>query len=294
MSRRYPPEVHEFIREHVKGLTCAELARLTNEKMGTDFDEIRMHAYKHNHHLKSGTKTGKPKGWSPIYPEDMADYMRSIAKGRNCHEIAKLINEHYGKEIIDATRVRAYKKNHGITSELDCRFKKGQESPTKGKKQTDFMSAEAIERTKATRFKKGDRPVNELPVGSIVKSTEGYLLRKKLMKGTQWERWEFLHRAIWEEHNGPVPAGMMVSFKDCNKENVDIDNLMLISNAENLELHRSGLRFEDPDLTETGLNVVKLKIKARERRNEQRRLQRPDSGAGDRKGHKRREKEGEA
>lgn len=294
MSRRYPQEVHEFIREHVEGLTCAELARLTNEKMGTDFDEVRMHAYKCNHHLKSGTKTGKPKGWSPVYPDDMADYMRSIAEGRNCHEIAKLINEYYGKQIIDATRVRAYKKNHGITSGPDCRFKKGQESPTKGKKQTDFMSPEAIERTKATRFKPQQKPPNLLQVGAVVKNTEGYLLRKKQMEGTQWERWEFLHRAIWEEHNGPIPEGMMVSFKDCNKENVNIDNLMLISNAENLELHRSGLRFEDPDLTEIGLNVVKLKIKARERRNEQRRLQRPDGGAGDREGHKRREKEGEA
>lgn len=285
MSRRYPPEVHEFIQEHVKGVTCAELARMTNEACGTDFDEVRMHAYKHNHHLKSGTKTGKPKGWSPVYPEDMADYMRSIAKGRNCHEIAKLINEHYGKQIIDASRVRAFKKNHGITSDIDTRFKKGQESPTKGKKQTDFMSPEAIERSKATRFKKGNTPPNLLQVGSIVKSTDGYLLRKKQMEGAQWERWEFLHRAVWEENNGPIPEGMMVSFKDKNKENCSIDNLMLISNAENLELHRMGLRFEDPDLTEAGLNVVKLRIKTRERRNEQRGVQGPNRGASDRGGH---------
>ena len=294
MSRRYPPEVHEFIREHVEGLTCAELAKLTNEKVGTDFDEARMHSYKCNHHLKSGTRTGKPKGWSLVYPEDRADYMRSIARGRNCHEIAKLINEHYGKEIIDATRVRTYKKNHGITSELDCRFKKGRESVNKGIKQTDYMSPEAIERTKATRFKPQQKPHNLLQVGAVVKNTDGYLLRKKQMKGTQWERWEFLHRATWEEHKGPIPEGMMVSFKDGSKENVDIDNLMLISNAENLELHRSGLRFEDPDLTETGLNVVKLKIKARERRNERRRLQRPNGGAGAGQGRERREGEGKA
>lgn len=289
MSRRYPPEVHDFIREHVEGLTCAELARLTNEKVGTDFDEVRMHSYKCSHHLKSGTKAGKPKGWSPVYPEDMADYMRSIARGRNCYEIAKLINEHYGKEIIDATRVRAYKKNHGITSELDCRFKKGHEPVNKGLKQTDYMSPEAIERTKATHFKPQQKPHNLLQVGAVVKNAGGYLLRKKQMEGTQWERWDFLHRATWEEHKGPIPEGMMVSFKDGNKENVDIDNLMLISSAENLELQRSGLRFEDPDLTETGLNVVKLKIKARGRRNEQRRVQRPNGGAGAGQGRERRE-----
>jgi len=176
--------------------------------------------------------------------------------------------------------VRTYKKNHGITSELDCRFKKGRESVNKGIKQTDYMSPEAIERTKATRFKPQQKPHNLLQVGAVVKNTDGYLLRKKQMKGTQWERWEFLHRATWEEHKGPIPEGMMVSFKD--------------GNAENLELRRSGLRFEDPDLTETGLNVVKLKIKARERRNERRRLQRPNGGAGAGQGRERREGEGKA
>ncbi|WP_455500930.1 HNH endonuclease signature motif containing protein [Gemmiger sp.] len=287
MSRRYPPEVHEFIRSHVEGVTCAELAKITNEACGTDFDEVRMHAYKHNHHLKSGTKTGKPKGWSPIYPEDMADYMRSIAEGKNVHQIADLINEHYGRHIIGPMQVRAYKKNHGIVSNLDTRFQKGQEPYTKGKKQSEYMSPEAIERTKATRFQAGQAPANLLQVGAVVKNTEGYLLRKKQMEGTQWERWEFLHRAVWEEHNGPIPESMMVSFKDGNKENCDISNLMLITNAENLELHRSGLRFEDPDLTETGLNIVKLKIRARERKHEQRRLQGPDGGEGHREGHER-------
>ena len=58
----------------------------------------------------------------------------------------------------------------------------------------------------------------------------------------------------------------MVSFKNGDKEDLDIDNLMLISNAENLELHRSQLRFTERELTETGLTLVKLKIKTRERR----------------------------
>lgn len=266
MANRYPPEVHDFIAANVEGRTCAELTELTNREMGTSFTETAMHSYKHNHGLKSGTKRGRPKGWSPVYPEDMADYIRSIASGRNCHEIAEMVNRHYGADIIDGVRVRAFKKNHGITSGLDCRFKKGQEPRNKGKKQTEYMSPEAIERTKATRFKPGNTPANLLPVGAIVKNTEGYLLRKISMEGSQWERWEFLHRAVWEEHNGPVPDGMMVSFKNGDKEDLDIDNLMLISNAENLELYRSRLRFDERELTEVGLTLAKLKIKTRERR----------------------------
>ena len=84
------------------------------------------------------------------------------------------------------------------------------------------------------------------------------------MEGTLWERWEFLHRAVWEEHNGPIPEDMAVSFKDSNRLNCDINNLMLITRGENAALTRMGLRSEDPDLTETGLNLIRLKRAAKD------------------------------
>lgn len=269
MSRRYPPKVHEFIKSNYKGRGHAELAALVNQEMGTDFTPERMKSYLGNHKLRTGTRGRCPSYEERgLFPTGLEVYVRSIAKGRSRKEIAEMVNEHFGVVLFTEKRMAAYMKNHSITTGRDTTFKQGHEPANKGKKQTDYMGQEAIERTKATRFKPQQKPTNLLQVGAVVKNIEGYLLRKKQMEGTQWERWEFLHRAVWEEHNGPIPEGMMVSFKDCNRENVDIDNLMLITNAENLELYRSGLRFEDPDLTETGLNVVRLKIKARGRRRE--------------------------
>ena len=128
------------------------------------------------------------------------------------------------------------------------------------------MSPEAIEKTRATRFRKGDRPANELPVGSVVVNSCGYKLRKRQMEGSLYERWEFLHRAVWEEHNGQVPEGMVVTFKDSDRLNCDIDNLILVTRGENAALTGLGYRFEDPDLTEAGLNVIRLKNKVRELR----------------------------
>ncbi len=290
--RGWPEEVQSFIRENVKGRSQDELAKMINEKFGMSVTANQIRWYKKNHKLTSGTKYKTPSYEERgIFPKGLEAYVRSIAPGMRRNDIATAVNEHFGEELFTERRMAAYMKNRGITNGLDCRFQKGQESPTKGKKQTDFMSPEAIERTKATRFKAGGKPVNELPVGSVVKNTEGYLLRKKQMEGSQWERWELLHRAIWEEHNGAIPEGMMVSFKDKNKENCDIENLMLITNAENLELHRMGLRFDDPDFTEAGLQVVKLKIRAGERKNEQRGLQRSDGGASSRERHESGEEE---
>lgn len=266
MASRYPPEVHRFIAANVEGRTCKELAELTNREMGTAFTETAMHSYKNNHGLKSGTKRGKPQGWSPIYPEGMEDYVRSIAEGRTVYQIADLVNKRYGAGTIDAVRVRAFKKNHGIVSNLNARFKKGCVPYNKGKKQEEYMSPEAIERTRPTRFQPGHPAHNRVPVGTISKNKYGYLLIKTKAEGSQWERWEFLHQKVWETHNGPIPSGMIVSFKNGDKENVGIDNLMLITMQENAELMRSGLRFDERELTETGLTLAKLKIKIRERR----------------------------
>ena len=100
--------------------------------------------------------------------------------------------------------------------------------------------------------------MNEMPVGSVVVNSDGYKLRKKQMTGTLWERWEFLHRAVWVEHHGEIPEGMMVSFRDSNPLNCEPDNLMLISKSENAKINRRGLRFEDPDLTDAAVQMVRL------------------------------------
>lgn len=270
MPIKWPPEVRWFIEENAPGRSARELAELTNAAMGTDFTPQTMKNYKSNHGIKSGTRRGNPKGWTRKYPAGMDEYIKAIAPGRSSQEITEMVNAKFGAETITIAKLRAYKKNHGITSGYDCRFKSGHVPKNKGKWQAEFMSQEAIERSKATRFKRGDVPKNQLPVGSVVKSKDGYLLIKKQMSGSQRERWQFLHRTIWEEHHGPIPEGYAVEFKDGNKENVDIENLFLASRAEHAVMNHFNLRFTDPDLTETGHVIAKLKIKMERTRKKRR------------------------
>jgi hypothetical protein len=57
------------------------------------------------------------------------------------------------------------------------------------------------------------------------------------------------HRWTWEQHHGKIPASMIVSFKDNDKTNCDIDNLELIPRGEFSRLHRAyNWRNEHPDL----------------------------------------------
>ena len=128
------------------------------------------------------------------------------------------------------------------------------------------MGREQYAKCQATMFHKGDIPANHMEVGEYTHTTDGYLIRKVQEKGTQRERFEYVHRKVWEEHNGPIPDGKMVSFLDGNKDNCDIDNLVLLDNKENLEMNRSNLRFSNAEFTKVGVTVAKLKVAARQRK----------------------------
>lgn len=106
----------------------------------------------------------------------------------------------------------------------------------KGKKQSDYMSPEMIERTKATRFKKGQDPHNTVPIGHERISRDGYLevkIQHLKSKGKN-ENFEAKHRLLWMEHFGPIPEGMNIEFLDGDKMNIVIENLVLRSRKENL------------------------------------------------------------
>lgn len=263
---KWPDEVVDWLRENVPGRTTKEVTELINQqgfdgKYGMVFTGASIKRAKNRYHIKSGTPIGTPKGFSLKYPEGMEEYIRSIAAGRKTGETAKMVSEFFGIEFT-ASQCRAYKKNHNITSGVDCRFEKGHTLANKGKP----MSKEQYEKCKATMFQKGDVPANHMEVGEYTHTTDGYLIQKVKETGTQRERFEFVHRRVWEEHNGPVPEGKMVSFLDGDKDNCDIGNLVLIDNKENLEMNRSKLRFEDPELTGTGVLIAKVRVTARNRK----------------------------
>jgi hypothetical protein len=114
-----------------------------------------------------------------------------------------------------------HKKNEGS-------FKKGQTSPNKGKK----MTKEVYQKAQTTMFKKGDLPHNTKHDGyiSIRSDTKGKKYKYiRIRKG----KWVQLHRYVWEQQKGPIPKGMIIIFKDKDSMNCDINNLQMISRAEN-------------------------------------------------------------
>jgi hypothetical protein len=132
-------------------------------------------------------------------------------------------------------------------------FKKGQTSHNKGKK----MPPELYEKIKRTMFKPGNTPGNIKKVGSIRIDYEGYTYVKIADSD-----WRLKHRVVYENVNGPIPDNHVVIFKDNNMHNFDINNLQLISQADNM------LRNTIHQYPEQIQELIKLKNKLKKKINE--------------------------
>lgn len=120
---------------------------------------------------------------------------------------------------------------------INTRFQNFQPGWNKGKKQSDYMTAEQIERTKGTRFKSGQDPHNTVPIGTERISKDGYIEIKvrHVKNGGKNDNFEFKHRVIYEDYFGEIPKGFKVYFIDGDKRNFEPWNLGIETHAENLE-----------------------------------------------------------
>ena len=99
------------------------------------------------------------------------------------------------------------------------------------------------------------------PIGSERIVSSGYI---KIKTGEP-SQWELKHVVVWESHNGPIPEGYVLAFKDSNKQNVDIDNLALISKKQRAVMNKLNLGNLPGELWDTAIMIVNLRMKQNER-----------------------------
>jgi hypothetical protein len=134
------------------------------------------------------------------------------------------------------------------------------------------MNADTIERTKATRFKKGNLPHNAIGFvdGDI---TVRHNHKNRNSPPYKWIRvklgqWKMYHVYLWEQQNGPIPKGSIIIFKDKNTMNTVIENLECISLEENM-LRNSVQRYpEEIKKTIQVISLITRKINKHEKQNQ--------------------------
>lgn len=265
---KYPPEVHQFVKARVDKMPDDVLAEACNKELGTSFTKSSMHAFRANHGYTPGIKKWTEEEYwkyQKHYPEGMYEYIVEHAAGVTSREMAERVNEIFGTSFT-RNGMKSFRYKHGIQpSGVTGCFQKGSAPWNKGMKQTEWCSAEGIEKSKRTRFQKGHKNKNEQPIGTIKKNADGYYYIKISNERKRKDRWQALHRYVWEKHNGAIPEGMIIVFKDKDKSNMDIDNLMMVSREEHVRMCQNNYYFTDPQVTETALGIIKLKEAARRR-----------------------------
>lgn len=253
-----------FIKDNCKTITDKKIAEELNLKYGTNFSTSAVKAKRQSLGLKIGYN-------KPLkYTDEVVQFILDNYKDKDNVELAKLVNDKFDLGI-NHDSLSNFKSKYLQKTGVNLRtginryqFKKGQKSWNKGKKWDEFMSKEAQKNSSKTTFKKGNIPANHREVFEERVDKCGYLE----IKVKEPNKWTTKHRYIYEQKHGKVPKGHKVIFADGNNRNFDIDNLILVSNAEHLIMNSNNLRFNNKKLTETGHLIAKIIDKGNKLKNE--------------------------
>lgn len=190
-------------------------------------------------------------------------------KGTSYAEMVLQIKEKFGLEYT-TTQMKAFYGNRHLDSGLTGRFEPGHVPFNKGMKGVYGTGCEK------GWFKKGGTPPTTKPLGYEYVNTDGYTLVKVRMEPSapgKHDRFVPKHRYLYEKAYGPIPPDCAIMFKDGNRQNLELSNLVMVSRAELRTLNKRHLISSDPELTETGIALVKLRqalaeVKRKERKND--------------------------
>lgn len=142
-------------------------------------------------------------------------------KVHSIHNVAHRLGLYKDKSFLVSMASDRFKETGTIT-----RFKKGSPAWNNGMKGLKIGG-------EVTQFKPGHLPHNT--------KIDGFISLRKDKNGHKYQyirvekaKWELLHRHIWRQHNGDIPAGCNIQFKDRDQMNCDIENLYIISRKKQI------------------------------------------------------------
>lgn len=154
----------------------------------------------------------------------------------------------------------AFRFRRGYHAGWEYRFPKGHVPANKGLRRPGWAPGRMAE----TQFKKGNRSKRwnqeDYPVGVLRLNSYGWV-DMKIKEGPR--AWHAFHAVLWEDAHGPVPKGFVLRFRDRDRLNIDLDNLELISRAENMR--RNSIHNLPAPLRDTIQLLGQLKRRINER-----------------------------
>ena len=261
MSKFYTEEMKNYIADNCKGKTIMDLQEEFNNKFNTNVTYKAMKSYLSEHKLK----VGRRKEQHRKYKDEHIEFVKNNVKGITLKELTSKFNKEFNMNVTESAIANIKNKYNLQSGIVRGQFVKGQTSFNKGKKWSEYMSKEGQQNSRKTTFQNGNIPANARSIGSERLDKNGYILIK-IQDGHKNKNWTRKHRCLYEQAYGKVPKGHKVIFADGDNRNFDLDNLILVSDAEELIMNRNNLFKEDAELTKAGVVVAKLLDKVNKRK----------------------------
>lgn len=160
-----------------------------------------------------------------VFPEEIRQFMAANCKGNRAREMVVLLNEKFGTNYTEK-QISSYYRKHGLKSGVASRY---------------------------------------VPIGTLIFRKGEWYYEKVADGPNSNENWKSKHIMVWEEANGPVPEGHMVIFLDGDRRHYQLENLALCPYDVGLEMNHKNLRFDNAQLTETGMLIAKVNLQTRRR-----------------------------
>jgi hypothetical protein len=192
---------------------------------------------------------------------------------RNCvmtrRDLHAAFCKEFSRDDVKLDDIKALCSRRGWLTGRTGRIEKGATPPNKGKKCPPNVGGNSPEACK-TQFKKGQTPHTVKYLGhERVDAKDGYVYVSiaETNPHTGFDRRYVLkHKYLWEQKNGPLPAGKCLKCLDGNRTNTDPSNWKMISRATNAILNRAwnGLSYDDAptELKPSILAIAELKAAA--------------------------------
>lgn len=250
----------EFLRQGYQEMRIPALTAAFNAKFGLTKTEGSIKSALRNRKISCGRKPGFAKGEIfHKYTPEQAEFIKKAYRSMTVAEVTKTFNARFDTRMSES-QIRAFTKNHRLRSGRTGRFEKGHVPFNAGTK--------GVMQPNSGNFQKGHVPQNRRHLGSErICKKDGYVLVKVEEEDPYTEaktRYRHKHVVLWEEHNGPVPDGMVVLIRGGDKRSFDIDDLELVSRHELLRLNNLRFGTLPEEVRPSALALARLQVKTSE------------------------------
>lgn len=234
----YTPEMEEWIKDNYRldVKTAQEMTDEFNAHFGTN--KTKSSIWHKAYRLTGQRVSDEPKTRLEYTPE-MIERIKELVPKYSYNKVAQMMSTEFNYKFTPsmiehkANRLGVKKPNNGYDN-LDPRL------------------------PSINWFMKGRPSILAKPVGTESIMTYKNGRQYVHVKIAEPDIWEYKHRLVWKQHHGEIPEGHNIIWLDGNTLNCDIENLALVSRGEHGSLNRLHYRFNDAELTKTGLNVIRL------------------------------------